>query len=55
VVNTLTTELERVNTVERNVLQKQTAARVIKNFYLLMEPEFSISILYEPWSVHLID
>jgi len=49
VVNTVTTELERVNTMERNMLQKQTVARVIKIVYFLMKPEVCISILYEPW------
>ena len=54
-VNTVTTELERVNTMERNLLQKQIVARVVKNVYFLMEPKICISILYEPLSVHLID
>jgi len=34
--------------MERNMLQKHSVARVTKKFYILMEPEICISILYEP-------
>jgi hypothetical protein len=55
VVNTVTTDLEWVNCMERSMLKEQTVACVIKNFYFLIAPEILINILYELRSVHLTD